>query len=219
MFWLSNPKRREHKKKSCVKTYLYYWIIQNTQVVKSPIENDCLEASIDGPYSKKMVPIFLSQVYAWELHNSMVSPQEEDGMKEARDKKIILSLVIIWYITFFPLNLRICLHSTSPCVSVSVVHLSKLWIYLYYCGMIVICKYLKSKSTIRKTAVLVKCTVIYLKHLRILWCHMVVIPGAVIRNVAVFPKFLSKLNPCAWKRNKALTKKADITGIQYLFSY
>ena len=47
-----------------VKTAIYDWIIQHTQVVQQPIENDCLKVSIGGHYETQLVPNFLSQVYA-----------------------------------------------------------------------------------------------------------------------------------------------------------
>ena len=50
-----------------------------------PIANDCLKLFIDGKVELQLVPKFLLQVSVRELHNSMVSPSEEGGLKEARD--------------------------------------------------------------------------------------------------------------------------------------
>ena len=49
--------------------------------------------SIYSHSETQMVKFFLLQVYVWELHNSMESPPEEDGITEARDTEsnIIIS--------------------------------------------------------------------------------------------------------------------------------
>ena len=65
------------------KKFLYNWILQHPQVVVSPIENDCLKLSIDGQVEPQLVPKFLLRVSAIELHNRMVSPPKEGGLKEA----------------------------------------------------------------------------------------------------------------------------------------
>ena len=41
--------------------------------------------SIDGNYKPQLVPKLLLQAYVRELHNTMVIPLEEGGIKEARD--------------------------------------------------------------------------------------------------------------------------------------
>ena len=40
------------QKKTCVKTSLYDWILQYTQVVQYPIRNDCLKVYIGIHYEK-----------------------------------------------------------------------------------------------------------------------------------------------------------------------
>ena len=57
------------------------------------ISNDCLKVSIDGRSEPELVSKLLLQLSVWELHNSMVNPQEECGIKEAiyADNNIIIS--------------------------------------------------------------------------------------------------------------------------------
>ena len=52
----------------------------------SPIENYCLKLSIDVQVEPQFFTKFILQVLVIELHNSMVSPQEEGGLKEERDE-------------------------------------------------------------------------------------------------------------------------------------
>ena len=58
--------------------------IQHTQVVQSPIYNDCLKVSIYCHSETQLVPKHLHQVSARELRNSMVGPLEEGGLIDAR---------------------------------------------------------------------------------------------------------------------------------------
>ena len=51
----------------------------------SPISNDYLKVSIDSQYKPQVVPKLLLQVSFREPHNSMVSLQEEGGLKESKD--------------------------------------------------------------------------------------------------------------------------------------
>ena len=86
MLWSSIPKRKGNTKiNEQVKKYLYNCILQHTQVVQSPIANDRLKVSIDGPSEPQLVSKLLLKVSVPELHNSMVSPSEEGGIREARD--------------------------------------------------------------------------------------------------------------------------------------
>ena len=59
----------------------------------SPIANNCLKLSIEVKLEQHLVPKLLLQVLVRELHNSMMSPPEEGGFKEARDadNNIIIS--------------------------------------------------------------------------------------------------------------------------------
>ena len=102
VLWSNITKRRGHKKiNQEVREDLYHWIIHHPQVVKSLIANDCIYVSIDGNSEKKLMPKLLLQVSVREIHNSMVSPQEEGGLKEARDGE---HNIIISDSTFFHLN-------------------------------------------------------------------------------------------------------------------
>ena len=76
-----------------IRKYIYNLILQNPQVLKSPIFNDCLKVYIDGQSEPELFPKWLLQVSVCELHNRMVSPPEEGGIKEAiyTDSNIIIS--------------------------------------------------------------------------------------------------------------------------------
>ena len=50
-----------------------------------PIANYCIKVSIDGHSEPQLVSKHLLKFSVRELHNSMVSPTEEGGPKEARD--------------------------------------------------------------------------------------------------------------------------------------
>ena len=67
--------------------------MHHPQVVQSPIVNDFPKVELDGRIETKLVPKFLLQVSAIELHNNLVSDKENDGLKEAIDKdnNIIIS--------------------------------------------------------------------------------------------------------------------------------
>ena len=67
--------------------------MQHTQVVVSPIANDCLKLSIDGQVEPHLVPKFPLQILVREIHNIMLSPIEEGGLKETIDvdNNIIIS--------------------------------------------------------------------------------------------------------------------------------
>ena len=45
------------------------------------MENDCLYVSIDGISKQQLGQKLLFWMSVWELHNSMVSPPEEGGIK------------------------------------------------------------------------------------------------------------------------------------------
>ena len=69
-----------------IKKSLYIWIMHHQQVVQSPIENDCLKVKIDGYTELQLVPNFLLNVSARELHNNLVMATKDGGIKEARDE-------------------------------------------------------------------------------------------------------------------------------------
>ena len=72
---------------------MYAWITRRTQVVQPQISNDCLKVMLDDQTESQLVPKFLLQVSVRELHNSLVSDQNDGGLKDARDEdgKIIIS--------------------------------------------------------------------------------------------------------------------------------
>ena len=72
---------------------LYNCILQHFQVVQSPIANDFLNLSIGDQMEPQLVPKLLLHVSTIELHNIMLSPPEEGGLKEARNEhnNIIIS--------------------------------------------------------------------------------------------------------------------------------
>ena len=76
-----------------IKKYLYNWIMHHSQVVQSPIANDCLKVKIDGHAEPQMVPKHLFRVSVREIHNNLVSDEDHGGIKEARDEEnnIIIS--------------------------------------------------------------------------------------------------------------------------------
>ena len=60
MLWSSITNRKGHTKiNEQFKKYLYNWILQYPQVVQSPIANDCLKVTIDGPSEPNLVPKLL----------------------------------------------------------------------------------------------------------------------------------------------------------------
>ena len=72
---------------------MYTWISRHTQVVQSPISNDCLKVVLDDQSERQLVPKLLLQVSVRELHNSLVSDPNGGGIKDAWDEdgKIIIS--------------------------------------------------------------------------------------------------------------------------------
>ena len=94
MLWSIITKRRRNAKiNEQVKKYLITWILQHPQVLQSPIVIYCLKLSIDIHSESQLAPKFLLQVSVWLLHNSMVTPPEEGGLKDAVDvdNNIIIS--------------------------------------------------------------------------------------------------------------------------------
>ena len=82
MTWSNISKRRGCTEISPkVRDLPYHWILHHPQVMQSPIGNDCLYVSIHGKSEKQLMTKLLLQVYLRELHNIMVSPPEEGGLK------------------------------------------------------------------------------------------------------------------------------------------
>ena len=64
MFWQSITNRRGHTKISeQIKKSLYNFILQNPEVVQSPISNDCLKLSNDSTYEPQLVPKLLLKTF------------------------------------------------------------------------------------------------------------------------------------------------------------
>ena len=59
--------------------------MHHSQVVQSPILNDCIKLNIYGHTKTQIVPTLLLQVSVQELHNILVSDPVDGGIKEARD--------------------------------------------------------------------------------------------------------------------------------------
>ena len=53
--------------------------------MQSPIADYCIKVSIGGHYELKLVTKLLLQVFIRKLHNIMVSPLKEGGIRQARD--------------------------------------------------------------------------------------------------------------------------------------
>ena len=84
------PKRRvDSKINQQVKKYFYSGFLQYPQVLQYPIANYCQKLSIDIQLEPLLVPNILWWVLLREIHNSMVSPAEEGGLKEERDSENI----------------------------------------------------------------------------------------------------------------------------------
>ena len=67
--------------------------MHHTQVVKSPIFNDCLKMKIDGHTEPQLVPKLLLQVSVREVYNNIVIDTDNGGLKEARDEEINIIIV------------------------------------------------------------------------------------------------------------------------------
>ena len=70
-----------------IKRNKYAWITCHPQVVQSPISNDCLKVIFDYQTETQLFPNFLLQVSVRELHNSLVSDPNDDGLKDARNEE------------------------------------------------------------------------------------------------------------------------------------
>ena len=73
-------KRKVHEKISeYIRKSLYNCNINHTQVVKSPIADDCMKVNIHGYNEPQLVPKVLLQVSVRELHNNLVSTTKDGG--------------------------------------------------------------------------------------------------------------------------------------------
>ena len=56
-------------------------MMHHSQVMQSPIVNDCLKVKIDGHTEPQLDPKLLLQVYVRELHNNLVEATIDGGLK------------------------------------------------------------------------------------------------------------------------------------------
>ena len=78
-------KQKGHSKiNEQIKSNLYAWITRNTQVVQSPISNNCLKNIFDDQTEPQLVPKLVLQVSVREIHNSLVSDPNDSGIKYVR---------------------------------------------------------------------------------------------------------------------------------------
>ena len=123
-------RRKGHSKiNEQIKRNLYTWIARHPQVVQSPISNDCLKVVLYDQTEPQLVPKLLLLVSFRELHNSLVSDPNYDGLKDARDEdgKIIISDSTLR--ALLPPQLKKCLHVIRLCVVVNVAFLLKVYIH------------------------------------------------------------------------------------------
>ena len=90
-------------------------------------------------------------------------------------QKIISLSVILHYIHYWNPNFKRCHQDTRLCVVVNVLYLPKLYIPQYYHGMMGILKNLGIKAKMLKTKGLGKKKIVYMKHIKIMSCHMGII--------------------------------------------
>ena len=82
MLWSNITKMQGHSTiNQQIKSILYNWILQHPQFVESPIANNSIKLSIDDQVETQVVPRLLLKVYFREVHNTMLHPIEEGGLK------------------------------------------------------------------------------------------------------------------------------------------
>ena len=80
--WALTPKRKGSSKiNDQINKFLYNWIMHHTQVVQSPIVNECLKVDIHSHTEPHLVTKLLLQVSIQELHSILVSDTEDGGIK------------------------------------------------------------------------------------------------------------------------------------------
>ena len=78
---LKQKQKQNSKIDEDIKKSLYNWIMHHTQVVQSPIVNDCLTVKFYVHTEPQPVPKCLLQVSVRELHDNLVSATIDDGIK------------------------------------------------------------------------------------------------------------------------------------------
>ena len=121
---------------------------------------------------RKLIPKLLLHVSVQEIYNSMASPPEEGGMKEERDKDNNIIVSDSTLSNILPPQLK---NTTSQCkvmcgrnccISDKIKHSSLLsWRKRFW-------KHTYIKSAMHKTEGLLKWPIVYLRHIKILSCHM-----------------------------------------------
>ena len=62
--WTKKKKRKGHSRiNEQIKRNMYAWITRHTQVVQSPISNDCLKVMFDDQIEPQLFPNVLLQVF------------------------------------------------------------------------------------------------------------------------------------------------------------
>jgi len=61
------------------------WILNNSNIRESPIARDTLQIDVDNSGIKTCVPKLLLECSVRELHNELIAPASEGGLKEARN--------------------------------------------------------------------------------------------------------------------------------------
>ena len=100
-FWCSIQKRKGFTKITTnVKDALVQWILKHPQVRDSPIAKDCLKIKVTGTDKKEVVHKKLFQISVRELYNDLIKPEDQGGLKEAKDASgnVIIGLTTLRYL-------------------------------------------------------------------------------------------------------------------------
>ena len=82
---MDKTKQKEYSKiNEHIRRNLYTWITCHPRVVQSPISKYCLKVMLDDQTEPQLVPKNLLQVSVRELHNSLVSDQNDGGNSKCK---------------------------------------------------------------------------------------------------------------------------------------
>ena len=75
-------------------------MIKHPQVYDSPISKDCLKIKVPGTDKKEVVHKKLLLISVRELHNNIIKPKDQGGLKEAKDASgnVIIGLTALRYL-------------------------------------------------------------------------------------------------------------------------
>ena len=127
-------KQKGHSKiNDQIKRNVYTWITRHTQVVQSPISNNCLKVVLYYQTEPQLVPKLLLQVSVKELHNSLVSDPNGGDLKDARDEYGKIIIIDSTLRSLFPPQLKqitarckvMC--GCECCISAKIIHSSFLY--------------------------------------------------------------------------------------------